>query len=390
MFRWGLYSLRNLWARRVTTALTVVGLGLVVFVLLAVLMLAHGLEQTLGKTGDPENVIILRKGALSEIGSSLSREEIRAVAAQPDVRLTADGRPLAVAEVGLQLTLRKGQGGSLTSVTLRGTAPEALAVRPAILLIQGRLWKPGTTEIVVGASIARQFPDASVDRVLHFGNRAWTVVGVFEAGGSGFDSEVWGDAEQFLATFHRSNFSSLTLRLAQPATLPAFKDRIERDPRFKFSVKREPEYYEGKAEGLARMIRVTGLFLTVVFSVGALLGATMTMSASVAQRTTEIGTLRTIGFTRMDILQAFLLESMALGAIAGLLGVAAAVGLQSMTISTMNFDTGTELVFGFHLSGEMITIALVFAMLMSIVGGLIPATRAARLVIVQALGERTF
>ncbi|MFZ1763205.1 MAG: ABC transporter permease, partial [Nitrospira sp.] len=261
MVRWGLYSLRNLWARRVTTALTVVGLGLVVFVLLAVLMLAHGLERTLGKTGDPENVIILRKGALSEIGSSLSREEIRAVAAQPDVRLTADGRPLAVAEVGLQLTLRKGQGGSLTSVTLRGTAPEALAVRPAIRLIQGRLWKPGTTEIVVGASIARQFPDARVDRVLHFGNWAWTVVGVFEAGGSGFDSEVWGDAEQFLATFHRATFSSMTLRLAHPATLPAFKDRIERDPRFKFSVKREPEYYEGKAEGLARMIRVTGLFL---------------------------------------------------------------------------------------------------------------------------------
>ena len=225
--------------------------------------------------------------------------------------------------------------------------------------------------------------------MLNFGNRAWTVVGLFDADGSGFDSEVWGDAEQFMATFHRTAFSSMTVRLTRPDALVQVKEQLERDPRFSLSVKREPDYYEGKAESLAKMIRVTGLFLTAVFSIGAIMGATMTMSAAVAQRTTEIGTLRTLGFTRLAILQTFLIESMALGAIAGLLGVAGASFLQSVTISTVNWDTGSEIAFGFHLSPLMVGLGLLFALLMSMVGGLIPATRAARLEIVQALGERT-
>ncbi|MCX5727433.1 MAG: FtsX-like permease family protein [Nitrospirae bacterium] len=256
-------------------------------------------------------------------------------------------------------------------------------------LIDGRLWAPGTTEIIVGAQIAKQFPAARLHQSIRFGNREWTVVGIFEADGSGFESEVWGDAEQFMATFHRTAFTSMTVRLAQPDALVQLKEQLERDPRFSLSVKREPEYYEGKAESLAKMIRVTGLFLTAVFSVGAILGATMTMSASVAQRTTEIGTLRTLGFTRITILQTFLFESMALGAIAGLLGVAGASLLQLVTISTVNWDTATEIVFGFRLSPGMIGQAFLFAILMSMVGSLVPATRASRLEIVQALGERT-
>lgn len=389
MLLWGAYSLRNLWARRVTTAFTVAGMGLVVFVFLAVLMLAHGLERTLGKTGDPANAILLRKGALSEIDSSISRDHAKIIALQPGIKQTSEGRPVAVSEIGLQLTLRKAKERSLASLSLRGTSHGAFAVRPKVRLAQGRLWEPGTTEIVVGTQVAKQFPEAGLHRVLHFGNREWTVVGVFDADGSGFDSEVWGDAEQFMATFHRTAFSSMTVRLRRPDALVQVKEQLERDPRFNLSVRREPDYYEGKAESLAKMIRVTGLFLTAVFSIGAIMGATMTMSAAVAQRTTEIGTLRTLGFTRLAILQTFLIESMALGAIAGLLGVAGASFLQSVTISTVNWDTGSEIAFGFYLSPLMVGLALLFAVLMSMVGGLIPATRAARLEVVQALGERT-
>ena len=389
MLLWGAYSLRNLWARRVTTALTVTGFGLVVFVFLAVLMLAHGLERTLGKTGDPANAIILRKGAVSEIDSSISRDHAKIIASQPEILLAADRRPAAVSEVGLQLTLRKTKEGSLAGLTLRGTSLDAFAVHPRVRLMQGRLWEPGTTEIIVGAQIAKQFPAARLHQVLRFGNREWTVVGIFEADGSGFESEVWGDAEQFMATFHRTAFTSMTVRLAQPNALVQLKEQLERDPRFSLSVKREPEYYEEKAESLAKMIRVTGLFLTAVFSVGAILGATMTMSASVAQRTTEIGTLRTLGFTRVAILQTFLFESAGLGIIGGLLGVAGASLLQSVTISTINWDTASELVFGFQLSMGMIVQAFLFAILMSVVGGLVPAARASRLDVVQALGERT-
>jgi ABC-type lipoprotein release transport system permease subunit len=352
-------------------------------------MLAHGLERTLGKTGDPANAIILRKGAVSEIDSSISRDHAKIIAVQPGIELTPEHRPVAVSEIGLQLTLRKAKEGSLANLSLRGSSHDAFAVRPKVRLVQGRLWEPGTTEIMVGAQVAKQFSEARLHHVLRFGNREWTVVGVFEADGSGFDSEVWGDAEQFMATFHRTAFSSMTVRLARPDALAQVKEQLERDPRFSLSVKREPDYYEGKAESLAKMIRVTGLFLTAVFSVGAIMGAAMTMSAAVAQRTTEIGTLRTLGFTRITILQTFLFESMALGAIAGLLGVTGASLLQSVTISTVNWDTATEIVFGFQLSPGMIGLGLLFAILMSVVSGLVPATRASRLEIVQALGERT-
>lgn len=389
MLLWGAYSLRNLWARRVTTLLTVTGLGLVVFVFLAVLMLAQGLEQTMGLTGDPMNAIVLRKGALSDIESTIARDQAKILTVQQEVAQTTNQQSLAVGEVALQVTLRKSREGSLTSLVLRGTAPETLLLHPSIKLLQGRFWAPGTTEIVVGSQVAKQFSNAQLGDSLRFGNREWTVVGVFEVKGSGFDSEVWGDAEQLMATFHRTAFSAVTVRLTHPDALASFKDRIEHDPRFNMTVKREPDYYEGKAENLARMIRVTGLFLTVVFSIGAILGATMTMSAAVAHRTTEIGTLRTVGFTRLNILQAFLLESIALGTSGGLLGVAGAALLHSTTISTMNWDTQTELVFGFQLTPLLAGQGLLLAVVMGVVGGLIPAIRAARLEVVQALGERT-
>ena len=342
----------------------------------------------LGQDRRSANAIPWSKGALSEIESSLSRDQTGVLASQPEVVTLADHQA-AVREIALQLTLRKQEGGGLASLSLRGSSPDAFAVRPRVRLVQGRLWQPGTTEVIVGSQVAKQFPEAHLSETLRFGRREWTVVGIFEAQGSGFDSEVWGDAEQMMTTFHRTVFSSMTVRLADPERLPAFKARLERDPRFKVSVKREPEYYEGKAEGLARLIRVTGLFLTVVFSVGAILGATMTMSASVAHRTTEIGTLRTVGFTRSHILQAFLLESVLLGLAGGLLGVAGAALLNHVTISTVNWDTGAELAFGFHLTPGMAGEGLLFAVFMGLIGGLVPAARAARIEIVQALGERT-
>ncbi|ULA69527.1 MAG: ABC-type transport system, permease component [Nitrospira sp.] len=384
-----LYTLRNLWSRRITAALTVMGLGLVVFVFLAVLMLAHGLERTMGNTGDPSNAIILRKGARTELDSHISRDHARVIATQQEIMLSPDRRPLGVSEVGFQVTLRKDVSGGYTNFALRGSALEALAVRPQVRLTQGRAWEPGTTEIMVGAQVAKQFPSAGLNQTIRFGNRDWTIVGIFEADGSGFESEVWGDAEQFMATFRRTTFSSMTVRLARPGMLDEFKGRMERDPRFSLTVKREPEYYEEKAGTLSRMIRVTGLFLTAVFSVGAILGATMTMSTAVAQRTTEIGTLRTLGFTRADILLAFLVESTGFGIVAGILGLAGASFLQSVTISTMNWDTSSELVFSFQLSSGMIGQGVLFAVLMSIVGGLVPAIQASRLEVVQALGERT-
>lgn len=172
------------------------------------------------------NAILLRKGALSEIDSSISRDHAKIIALQPGIKRTLEGRPVAVSEIGLQLTLRKAKERSLASLSLRGTSHDAFAVRPKVRLAQGRLWEAGTTEIVVGTQVAKQFPEAGLHRVLHFGNREWTVVGVFDADGSGFDSEVWGDAEQFMATFHRTAFSSMTVGLARPDALVQVKEQL--------------------------------------------------------------------------------------------------------------------------------------------------------------------
>lgn len=389
MTLWRAYSLKSLWARRVTMGLMVLGMGVVVFVLTAVLMLARGLERVMGNTGDPANVLIVRKGVLSETDSTITREQANGLALHPGIQQTTDGRPLVVKEIGLQLTLRKQQEGTRASVSVRGTTLDAFLVRPQVRMVQGRPWMPGTTEVVVGAQVAAQFAEARLHRVLRFGNREWSVVGVFDARGSGFDSEVWGDAEQLLATFQRTAFSTVTARMAHPDAYARMKARVEHDPRFSLTVKREPEYYEKKAESLARIIRVTGVFLTVVFGIGAVLGATMTMSTAVAQRTVEIATLRTLGFTRLAIVQVFLCEALSLGALAGLLGVGGAALLQRLTISTMNEDTATEIVFGFQLAPDIVVIGFAFAVTMSVAGGLVPAIRAARLVIVHALGERT-
>ncbi len=246
---------------------------------------------------------------MSEIGSSMARDHTQSIMVQPGIQSMADGRPTAVREIGLHVTFRKlrqsERQGALASVSLRGTSPEAFEVRPSVRIVDGRAREPGTTELVVRAQVAKQFPDTRLGQRIRFGNRDWTVGGILAANGNGFESEVWGDADQLMRTFHRTAFSSVTLRLTNPAAWDTWKARLENDPRFSLGVKRETELCEGKAATMVRLIRMTGLFLTTVFSIGAVLGATMTMSTSVAQRTTEIATLRTIQLTRAAIVQSF-------------------------------------------------------------------------------------
>ncbi|MGB3939974.1 MAG: ABC transporter permease, partial [Candidatus Manganitrophaceae bacterium] len=303
------YSLRNLWVRRVTTLLTAGGIALVIFVFAAVLMLAYGLEKALMTTGSEENAIVVRRGASTELMSLLDRETVNIVKSQPEVARDAEGKPVATSEGVAMIHLPKRGGERASLILLRGVSPDSLAIRSQLRLTEGRPFRPGMSEVIVGASIARRFQGIGLGDRLYFALREWTVVGLFEAEGSAFESEIWLDSEQMLQAFHRSVFSSVTVRLADRNGLSSLKARLESDPRFVVEVKRERAYYADQSGMTATFIRVLGIFVTLIFSIGAVLGAMITMYASVAHRILEIGTLRAIGFQRGSILLAFLIES---------------------------------------------------------------------------------
>ena len=286
------YSYRNLLARRLTTFLTAAGMALVVFVFAAVLMLSEGLRRTLVATGSFDNVVVLRAGSESEVQSAIDRTQAGIIGAQPEVALDKEGRRLVADEAIVLINLPKRGSGMPGNVIIRGVQPVSPELRREVHLSAGRFLKPGSTEIVAGAQIARRFQGAGLGETLRFAMRQWRVVGVMDAGNTGFSSELWGDMETLLAAFRRTAFSSVILRLRDPAAFDALKARLEKDPRLPVQVLREVEFYENQSRRLATFIRILGLVLTGIFGLGAILGAMVTMYAQVGARIAEIGTLQ--------------------------------------------------------------------------------------------------
>ena len=379
------YVARNLWARRLTTALTVAGLALVVFVFATVLMLDEGLRNTLVTTGEYDNVVLIRRSADTEVQSSVERAQASIVSSHPSVGLGADGQPLLSRETVVLISLNKRGSDKPSNVIIRGIGSRGLALRPQVKLTAGRMFRPGASEIIAGASIARRFSGAGIGETLRFGQREWTVVGLFDAGNSGFDSEVWGDADQLMPAFRRVAYSAVVLRLADTSLFDGFKKDIEGDQRLTLDAKREQTFYADQSKALSTFISVLGLILSVIFSIGAMIGATITMYASVANRVGEIGTLRALGFQRRSILAAFLAESMLLAVVGGVLGLGCASLMQFISFSTTNFQSFSELAFGFRLTADIVVKTLVFSLVMGFIGGVLPALRAARMKIVDAL-----
>ena len=379
------YSFRNLWTRRLTTVLTAAGMALVVFVFAAILMLAEGLQKTLVDTGSWDNVVLIRKGSQSEVQSGIERLQASILETQPEVAVGEGGRRVFAKEVVVLISLPKRDTDKPSNVTIRGIGGQSLAMRPQVRLTEGRLPRPGSAEILAGQSVARRFAGAGIGETLRFGMRDWTVVGVFDAGSTGFSSEIWGDADQLMQTFRRQAYSSVIFKLSDPSAFDAFKARVESDPRLTVEAKRETRFYADQSEVMAKFLRILGTSLTIIFSLGAVIGAMITMYAAVANRTAEIGTLRALGFQRRSILGAFLVESLLLGLIGGAAGLFCASFLQLITISTLNFQTFSELAFSFTLSAEIVWQALLFSVVMGFVGGVLPALRASRMKIVDAL-----
>lgn len=379
------YTLRNLWTRKLTTLLTAGGMALVVFVFAAVQMLDTGLRQTLVATGQPDNIHVTRRAAGAEISSVIDRAQAAIVESQPEIALGLDGRRLASKEVVVLITLPKRETGVATNVTTRGVGDAAFALRPQLRITEGRAFRPGSAEVIVGASIAERFGGAAAGSVLRFGGREWRVVGVFEAKGSAYDSEIWADADQLQQAFRRNAWSAVVARLADPALQLQIKARLENDPRLTLDVKAEREFFEDQSKALSNFISYLGLTLSVIFSLGAMIGAMITMYAAVANRTGEIGTLRALGFRRSSILASFLAEALLLGVIGGVAGLMLASLMQFVHISTLNWQSFSELAFSFTLTPGIIASSMAFAALMGVAGGFLPALRASRLNIVDAL-----
>ena len=379
------YSIRNLWTRRMTTVLTAGGMALVVFVFSAVLMLANGLEKALVSTGSNQNAIVLRKGSDSEVQSMINRDQVNILKSRPEIATGPDGKPWVTSENLVLINLPKRGTHRPSNVEIRGVSPESLKIRSQVKLTKGRFWQSGSSEIIVGEGVAKRFQGIGMGESIRFAMREWQVVGLFESGGAAFESEIWVDAEQLMQAFNRTVFSSVTLRLKNPDDFSSLKTQLEADPRLTVTAEREKEYYAKQSKVLAMFIRALGIFVTVIFSLGATIGAMITMYASVSNRTVEIGTLRDLGFRRRNILTTFLMESLFLSLVGGGAGLFFASFLQTVSVSTTNFATFSEIAFSFSLSPTILLASLLFALLMGFVGGVLPAVQAARRNIVQAL-----
>ncbi len=373
------YNLRNLTVRRAATLMTAGGIALVVAILVMTLALANGFRATLVKTGRDDNVIVIRAGSNTEVQSGIERGIARIVESDADVAVLPGGRALAVSEVVVLSNLtRRGAADASSNIVVRGVDERVLALRPDVRLVEGRFFRSGMDEVIVGRPLSERFNHCGLGESVRFGSRDWKVVGIFEAGGTGFESEIWGDVESLMPAFDRDVYSSVTVRLASAPAFDAMKKRLEADPRLHVDVRRESDYYQSQSAELASVIRVLGLFLVIVMAAGAIFGALNTMYAAVGARTREIGTMLALGFTPANIMASFLVESVLLCAIGGVLGSILALPIHGMSTGTTNWATFSEVAFKFRITPGILLIGMGASLFLGLLGGYFPARNAAR------------
>ena len=373
------YNVRNVIQRPWSTLATTIGIALVVAILIGAFALASGFQAALVETGSDSNAMVLRTGADSEISSGISLDAAHILNALPDVAPGPDGRPLVSADmVVLMNQPRLGQEGS-SNVTVRGIDPPSLALRPRVKLVAGRMFAPGSDEVIVAQRIARRFAHCGIGDRLRFGQRDFTVVGQFTAGGSGFDSEVWGDNAVLMPALNREGaYQSVTFRMRDPSRFAELKRRLESDRRLGVEVRTERAWYAGQSRLMSTVLRAGGILITLIMAVGAIFGAMNTMYAAVGQRTREIAVLLTLGFTPGAVMLSFLFESVFLALIGGALGCLIALPINGVTTSTTNWSSFSEIAFAFRVTPAGMIAGLIFAAIMGAFGGFLPARQAAR------------
>lgn len=378
------YHLRSLLVRRTATGLTVLSVGFSVATLVLVLALARGFEISLADTGRTDNVIFLRKGATSEGESGLGRDAARTLMARPEIAPGPDGRPLATGEMYAGISLDR-SGGGMTNVSIRGTVPWILEARDGVRISEGRMFRSGSEEVVVGRSLTERVKGCRVGGAIEFAGRTMSVVGILDGSGSAPDSEIWGDVEVLLQVFKRGGFSTVFARLRDGGGLAALVRELEGDPRLQAKAVAERDYFRQQAGPQSRFFRIMAYFLASVMAVGAIFGSTNTLLASIAGRTREIGTLLAIGYLPRHIMLGFLLEALAIGVLGGFVGVALAWPVNGVATGTTNWITFTEQAFAFAITWDVVRDAVFFAGFVGVIGGVVPAIRAAGLPPTEAL-----
>ena len=380
------YNLRNLRVRFFSTAMTVLSVGLVVAVFIGVMALARGLEEALVATGEPLNVVVLRQGSQVETSSAVRRDALQVIQYLPGVAVDASGAPLVSSEVIVLLNLPKQGDVQGANVMVRGLRSKGFALRPQVRLVEGRLFRPGLREIVVGRAVAERFQNAGLGDQLRFGRSSWQVVGIFEAGRTAYGSEIWTDAAELADDFDRADYSSVLLRAEDPAALRSIAERISSDQRLHLKALAEPDYYAEQTK-TSGPIKVLGGFMAVLMAIGASFAVMNTMYAAVARRSREIGILRVLGFQPGSILLSFLLESLVLALLGGLLGCVLALPIHGLTTGTMNFRTFSDITFAFRITPDLLLRGVGFSLAMGVLGGLLPARLASRQPMVETLRE---
>jgi putative ABC transport system permease protein len=379
------YTFRNITKHKITSLLTILGIGLVVFVFSGSMMLTEGLRTTMVATGHDGNVIAIRKASQTEVMSIVYYSQANILRTFPEIASDTDGTPLFAGELYVLIAQKSRRTGDEANVVVRGIGDKSMALRPNVKLIEGRMWDDPGSEIIAGKSAAKRFVGCGLGEKINFGARSWTVVGIFDAEGTAFDSELWTEYKQASDAFDRPMYSSLTFRMKDTTQFGEMSGKIENDPRLPLDVKREKEYYESQSKTFSTFIGIIGTVISIIFSLGAIIGAMITMYAAVANRVTEIGTLRSLGFSRLSILTSFLFESSLIALLGGAIGIAVAFFLKFFRISTTNWDTFSEIAFNFDISWRIAAYAILFAFVMGFVGGVLPAIRAARMKIVDSL-----
>lgn len=379
-----IYNLRSIMQRPASTAMTAVSIGLVVAVFVAMLALATGFRAALAKTGSPDNVIVLRQGAQDELSSGISRETARIIATFPHIASGEDGKPLVSPEIYVLLNPDRKTGG-IGNVVARGVDDRAFGVRKGVRIVAGRRFESGASEVIIGRRIAERFVNMNIGDSLEFGGRKWAVVGHFASDGSGFESEVWGENEQFMPVFRGQVYQSVIFRLAPGATLDEAKRAMETDPRIQVSVRDEQDFYTSQSGILSTTLTIMAVFISAIMSVGAIFGAINTMYAAVASRSPEIAVMLTLGFKPRSVLASFLAEAAVIALIGGLLGCLFALPINGIATSTTNWQSFSEVAFAFRVTPMLLLYGVVFSVVMGVVGGFFPAWRAARMPVVQAL-----
>ena len=380
------YNVRSVKARWTSTIVAVVGIAGTVGVFVAMLSLARGFKATLVSSGSPVNALITRAGATSEMTSGVSLDAVKIIQDAPGIARGADG-PLLTPEAVLMAPIPLRSTGTDANVELRGVAPNVFAIRGNVKITEGRMFRPGLSELVVGKNAKATYSGLTLGSTIALGSARWQVVGTFDAGGSAFDSEVWGDAHLLNGAYKRPDtFSqSVTVHLTSPAALQQLRDALTADPRLNVDVTREIDYYAKQSTRMTQLITILGGFVALIMAIGAVFGALNTMYSAVAERGREIATMRALGFNSGNVILSFLVEALLISLVGGLLGCLAVLPLNGLTTSTMNFQTFSNLAFAFKITFDLLWMGVLFALVMGVLGGMPPAIRAASRPVASAL-----